>query len=231
MTTMIPKVIHYCWFGRGAKPRMARKCIASWKQYMPDYEVKEWNEDNYDVNHNAYTARAYAARKYAYVSDYARMWILYNEGGLYFDTDVELVAPLDDIVAQGPFMGIEGVRPEGDAVDVNPGLGLGACPGLGIYEEILQLYEKQGLQCRGYIVPFATQVMAQHGIAAVDALQVVDGITVYPHDYFNPYDYITGQLNTTANTRTIHWYGASWLSPWGRMKLRLGRQLRRLASR
>lgn len=231
MTTMIPKVIHYCWFGRGAKPRLALKCIASWKQYMPDYEIREWNEDNYDVNHNAYTARAYAARKYAYVSDYARMWILYNEGGLYFDTDVELVAPLDDIVAQGPFMGIEGVRPEGDAVDVNPGLGLGACPGLGIYEEILQLYEKEGLQCRGYIVPFATQVMKQHGIAPVDALQVVDGITVYPHDYFNPYDYITGQLNTTANTRTIHWYGASWLSPWGRMKLHLGRQLRRLASR
>lgn len=229
---MIPKVIHYCWFGRGAKPRLARKCIASWQKYLPDYEVKEWNEDNFDVNRNAYTARAMKERKYAYVSDYARMWILYYEGGLYFDTDVELVAPLDDIVAQGPFMGIEGVRPGGNAVvDVNPGLGLGACPGLGIYEEILQLYEQEGLDCAGYIVPFATQVMAQHGIKPVDALQVVDGITVYPHDYFNPYDYLTGRLNTTANTRSIHWYGASWLSPWGRMKLSLGRQLRKLTSR
>ena len=87
---MIPKIIHYCWFGRGEKPELAKKCIASWKKFCPDFEIREWNEDNYDVNHNAYTARAYAARKYAYVSDYARMWILYNEGGLYFDTDVEL---------------------------------------------------------------------------------------------------------------------------------------------
>ena len=85
---MIPKVIHYCWFGHTPLPPLAEKCIASWKKFLPDYEIKEWNEDNFDVNIIAYTAEAYEAKKYAFVSDYARFWILYREGGIYFDTDV-----------------------------------------------------------------------------------------------------------------------------------------------
>lgn len=96
---MIPKKIHYCWFGRNPLPESAQKCIASWKKYLPDYEIIEWDEDNFDVNCIPYTTQAYEAKKYAFVSDYARFKILYEHGGLYFDTDVEVIRPLDDIIA------------------------------------------------------------------------------------------------------------------------------------
>jgi len=165
---MIPKVIHYCWFGGNPLPKSAQKCIASWKKYLPDYEIKEWNESNFDVNIIPYTAEAYKAKKYAFVSDYARFWILYKYGGLYFDTDVEVIKNMDDIIAKGPFMGCEneakpgatpaqlgvapglglGVNPglglgvnPGLGLGVNPGLGLGVNPGLGLYGEILEDYK------------------------------------------------------------------------------------------
>ena len=120
---MIPKIIHYCWFGRNPLPESALKCIASWRKFFPDYEIVEWNEDNFDVNTIPYTAQAYAAKKYAFVSDYARLKILYDHGGLYFDTDVEVIKPFDDILAGGAFMGCELTAAQGCAV--NPGLGLG----------------------------------------------------------------------------------------------------------
>ena len=107
---MIPKVIHYCWFGRNPLPPLAIKCIESWKKFLPDYEIKGWNEDNFDVNIIPYTQEAYQAKKYAFVSDYARFWILYKYGGIYFDTDVEVIRPLDDIIARGPFMIILYIR-------------------------------------------------------------------------------------------------------------------------
>lgn len=103
---MIPKVIHYCWFGGNPLPKSAQKCIALWRKYLPDYEIKEWNENNFDVNIIPYTAEAYKAKKYAFVSDYARFWILYKYGGLYFDTDVEVIKNMDDIISKGPFMGL-----------------------------------------------------------------------------------------------------------------------------
>ena len=145
---MIPKVIHYCWFGRNPLPSLAIKCIESWRKYLPDYEIKEWNEDNFDVNIIPYTQEAYQVGKYAFVSDYARFWILYKYGGLYFDTDVEVIKPMDDIIARGPFMGCEkdvsdtsvaSVAP-GLGLGVNPGLGLGVNPGLGLYKEIFEMY-------------------------------------------------------------------------------------------
>ena len=104
---MIPKIIHYCWFGRNPLPPLALECIASWRKFLPDYEIKEWNEDNFDVNSIPYTAEAYRQKKYAYVSDYARFCILYQYGGIYFDTDVEVIKPLNDIIAKGNFMGFE----------------------------------------------------------------------------------------------------------------------------
>ena len=128
---MIPKVIHYCWFGHNPLPNMAVRCIESWRKYLPDYEIKEWNEDNFDVNMVPYTQEAYAEKKYAFVSDYARFWIIYNFGGLYFDTDVEIIKPLDEVVGKGPFMGCEqdymptenGTIVRGTGAAVNPGLG------------------------------------------------------------------------------------------------------------
>jgi len=102
---MIPKIIHYCWFGRNPLPASALKCIYSWRKFLPNYEIKEWNEDNFDVNIIPYTREAYEAKKYAFVSDYARFYILYHYGGLYFDTDVEIIKPMDDIVERGNFYG------------------------------------------------------------------------------------------------------------------------------
>ena len=96
MQRQIPKVIHYCWFGGNPLPELAIKCIASWKNHLPDYEIKEWNESNFDVYRIVYTTEAYRLKKYAFVSDYARFWILYNYGGIYFDTDVEVIQSMDN---------------------------------------------------------------------------------------------------------------------------------------
>ena len=104
---MIPKVVHYCWFGGNQLPDDAKKCIESWRKFFPEYEIKEWNECNFDVNCCDYVKEAYAAKKWAFVSDYARFWILYHEGGLYFDTDVEVIKDMSDIIAKGAFMGCE----------------------------------------------------------------------------------------------------------------------------
>ena len=146
---MIPKIIHYCWFGRGLLPELAQKCIASWKKYLPDYEIKEWNEDNFDVNIIPYTAEAYARKKYAFVSDYARFWVLYKYGGIYFDTDVEVIKSFDEIVTKGNFMGFE-LDPNGEnspkkyapryAFSVNPGVGLGMAKGHSFVKKMLDYY-------------------------------------------------------------------------------------------
>lgn len=214
---MVPKTIHYCWFGRNPLPESALKCIDSWRKYLPDYEIKEWNEDNFDVNSIPYTAQAYEAKKYAFVSDYARFKILYEHGGLYFDTDVEVIKPLDDIIFQGPFMGYE-IDPENDkAGDVNPGLGLGAVAGMPFYSSIIEEYGKlnfknaDGSLNQKTIVKYNSDLLCEYGLSANPGIQKIAGITIYPADYFNPLDDATGRLNITPNTRSIHWFSKSWL--------------------
>lgn len=210
------KTIHYCWFGRGEKPALALKCIESWKKFLPGYVIKEWNEDNFDVNIISYTAEAYKAKKYAFVSDYARFWVLYHYGGIYFDTDVEVIKPMDDIIKRGPFMGIE-VKAHGDVVPaVAPGLGICAPAGLELYKEILNYYEPlhfimdDGSYNQVTVVRHVTKVLEENGLKPTNELQKVAGVWIYPHDYFNPLDDFTGKLKTTTNTRSIHWYSRSW---------------------
>ena len=212
---MIPKIIHYCWFGRNPLPVSAKKCIASWRKYLPDHEIKEWNEDNFDVNSIPYTKQAYEAKKYAFVSDYARFWILCHEGGLYFDTDVELVAPIDDIVARGNFMGIEkGASLAGNPM-VNPGLGLGAEAGHPFYERMLQMYGREifvktdGTYNNMTIVYYTTKELYDCGMKPSDDMQKVDGIWIYPADYFCPMDSTTGVITKTERTVAIHHYDCS----------------------
>lgn len=223
---MIPKVIHYCWFGRNPLPESAIKCINSWKKFFPDYEIKEWNEDNFDVNIIPYTAEAYKVKKYAFVSDYARFWILYRQGGLYFDTDVEVIKPMDDIVARGPFMGIEVPATKTMLPAVAPGLGLGATVGLGLYKEILDYYahlhflKEDGTFNKVTVVNHVTKVLEQNDLRPTNDVQDVVGVWIYPRDYFNPLDDLTGRLVITDNTRTIHWYTRTWSdSPGWRIKL------------
>lgn len=220
---MIPKKIHYCWFGRNPLPESALKCIASWRKYLPDYEIIEWNEDNFDVNSIPYTSQAYAAGKYAFVSDYARFKILYEHGGLYFDTDVEVIRPLDDIIAAGPFMGFEANPKAPDfRGNVAPGLGLAVESDHRIYAELLDFYTQQnfinpdGSLNQTTIVTYTTEILAKYGLKVISGIQVVAGINIYPAEYFNPLNDLTGKLNVTPNTRSIHWFTKSWLtvSPW-----------------
>ena len=211
---MIPKTIHYCWFGRGELTPLAKKCIASWRQFFPDYEIKEWNEDNFDVNIISYTADAYEAGKYAFVSDYARFWVLYHFGGVYFDTDVEVIRPMDDVLENGPFMGFEmlGVRPA-----VNPGLGLATEPGLSLYKAILNRFEQipfltdNGNFNPYTMIPMVTDLLKERGLTGNGMVEQVAGVNIYPPDWFNPFDDATGRLRKTDNTRTIHWFAKSWL--------------------
>ncbi len=213
---MIPKIIHYCWFGRNPLPTSAQKCIASWKMFLPDYEIKEWNEDNFDVNIIPYTKDAYEAKKYAFVSDYARFWILYKYGGLYFDTDVEVIKPMDDIIERGPFMGVEVPANNAGTPKVAPGLGLGVSPGLGLYKNLLDLYatlhfvNNDGSLNQKTIVSYTTEILQREGLQPTNEIQEIAGIWIYPADYFNPFNDLTGKLDITANTRSIHWYSKTW---------------------
>ncbi|MDO4511176.1 MAG: glycosyltransferase [Bacteroidales bacterium] len=231
---MIPKIIHYCWFGRNPLPESAIKCIDSWKKYFPGYEIKEWNEDNFDVNIIPYTAEAYEAKKYAFVSDYARFWILYRYGGLYFDTDVEVIKPMDDIVARGPFMGIEVETPDSTTLPlVAPGLGLGATSEMALYKEILDYYQPlhfldaDGKPSQVTVVKHNTNVLKAHGMRPSNELQQVGEVWIYPRDYFNPLNDNTGVLDVTPNTRSIHWYTKTWLPKRNPLKAKLSRWLHR----
>ena len=226
---MIPKVIHYCWFGGNPLPPLAVKCIESWKKYFPDYEIKEWNEENFNVNIIPYTKEAYEMKKYAFVSDYARFWILYHYGGLYFDTDVEVIRPMDDIIDKGPFMGCEkNIDNNGETIlAVAPGLGLGANPGLGLYSELLQLYstlhfiEGNGVLNLKTVVEYTTELLCYCGLKNCATAQKIAGILIYPREYFNPKDYATGKIVITKNTRSIHHFAASWLPEYQRRNLRI----------
>lgn len=220
ISNTIPKKIHYCWFGRNPLPESAQKCIASWRKYLPDYEIIEWNEDNFDVNFIPYTSQAYEAKKYAFVSDYARFKILYEQGGLYFDTDVEVIRPLDDIIANGPFMGFE-INPGRRGINgaVNPGLGLGAIKELDLYKKIigyyntLEFYNPDGsYNITDAVVNITTRELEKFGLKEKSGIQNVADITIYPSDYFNPFDDATGRLFKTTNTRTIHWYSKTWMN-------------------
>lgn len=215
------KIIHYCWFGHNPLPKLALRCIESWKKYLPDYEIKEWNEDNFDVNIVPYTQEAYAAKKYAFVSDYARFWILYNYGGLYFDTDVEVIRPLDDIITRGPFMGFENeiIINNVPFLTVAPGLGLGVDSGSNLYKEVLDLYSslhfvnKDGSLNLKTVVCYMTDLLYKHGLKNEMKIQEIDGIYIYPVDYFCPISVKDGKLRITNNTRSIHHYSQSWQSP------------------
>lgn len=217
---MIPKVIHYCWFGGNPLPEDAKKYIETWKKYCPDYEIKEWNESNFDVSCCAYVKEAHEAKKWAFVSDYARFAILYKYGGVYFDTDVEIIKPIDDILAKGPFMGLERNEP----CCVAPGLGLAANPGLGLYKEILDFYKKKHFRKENgklditTVVDYTTEILKKHGLKPILGVQYVAGVYIYPVEYFSPMDVETRELKITNNTYTIHHYAASWYSPWQKFK-------------
>lgn len=228
---MIPRIIHYCWFGGKPIPAEYQQYIESWKKYLPDCEIKEWNEQNYNVDCIPFSREAYEAKKFAYVSDYARLKILYENGGIYFDTDVELIRGIDDILSAGPFMAFEkrsiGTREE--KMCVNVGLGFACEKGNPIIKEIMDYYEHNhymlpnGTLQQITIVAITTEVLRKHGLVASEKpLKIGGGFTIYPWDYFCPMEYLSSKIEVTENTRTIHHYSATWMSWSDKLKMKKG---------
>lgn len=214
MGERIPKVIHYCWFGGNPLTELAEKCIASWKKYCPDYEIVEWNESNFDIDCCEYVREAYDAKKWAFVSDYARYKILYEHGGVYLDTDVEVLRPLDDLVINGGFMGCENYTT--DKMCVNPGVGCATVPGHSFYAEILADYEKSHFRNQDgtlnlyTVVERTTDLLDKYGLKASLGVQQVGNITIYPAEVLSPASTLDGKLRVTENTYSIHHGVASW---------------------
>lgn len=228
---MIPKKIHYCWFGGNPLPELAQKCIASWEKYCPDYEIIQWNESNFDVTCCDYIKEAYEAKKWAFVSDYARFKILYEQGGLYFDTDVEILKSLEPIVEKGNFMGRE------EGINVNPGLGIGATAGDPLYEEMLSKYatlhfrNADGSLNMKTVVEYTTEMLIEYGLLNNNEIQHIRNVFIYPKDYFCPMDYTTGELMLTDNSCSIHHYTASWYDETQKYAMKLKRKYGKILPR
>ena len=209
---MIPKVIHYCWFGGGQKNKLIQKCIKSWGKVCPDYTVIEWNEQNYDISSAPeYVRQAYAAKKWAYVADYVRLYVVFQHGGVYMDTDVELVRPLDPLLQNRAYFGFETVD------TINTGLGFGAEKGHPILQEMMQQYEQRSFcfEDGKYLTcPLLdTAVFCKHGLKLNNEKQLLDGgILILPTDYLCPKSLLTEKITKTPNTLSIHHFNTSWFS-------------------
>lgn len=211
---MIPKIIHYCWFGGKELPKSVQKCIDSWKKLMPQYEIKQWNEKNFNVHCCSYVEQAYEAKKWAFVSDYARFWILYNKGGVYLDTDVEIIKDMTPLIEKGAFLGVE----KGKINMVAPGLGMAAPSKLPFYKEVLDSYQKDyfkknnGTLNLKTVVTRTTELLQKHGFKDSKLKQPVQvaGIWIYPEEYFCPMDYYTGKTEISSHTYSVHKYDGSW---------------------
>ena len=215
---MIPKVIHYCWFGGNPFPDEYKKYMESWRKFCPDYEIIEWNESNYDVTKNKYMHEAYEAKKWAFVSDYARLDIIYNHGGIYLDTDVELIKSLDDLLINEAYMGFQ------DRIYVNTGLGFGAERGHETIKELRNYYNNirftnpDGSYNITACPIYQTRQLINRGLKRNNKKQIVAGITIYPLDYFAPKSPATLKMKITPNTYSIHHYSASWIDDTERAK-------------
>ena len=207
----IPKVIHYCWFGGKPKPESVQFCINSWKKYCPDFEIKEWNESNYDIHKHPYMEKAYNEKKWAFVPDYARLDIMYEHGGIYLDTDVEVIKDLSPLCKFKAFKGFE------NSTIVNDGQGFGCMPGMPIFKEMISCYDGdepyEMIDGELHYIEsprLCTKVLLNHGLKQNGLRQNVADIEIFPVDYFCPKDYQTGKLKVTENTYSIHHFDGSW---------------------
>lgn len=207
---MIPHKIHYCWFGQGEMPQMAKNCIATWHKYMPDWEFKLWDEKNFDIECIPYTVEAYKSGKYAFVSDYARLWALKQEGGLYLDVDFEVYKPFDNLCHLNAFAGIEGSK--------HHPVMMGVCasqPHGQWVTEMLEAYTKRHfLQSNGTPdlttnVQFITSIMAANGFRQDGTEQDYKDLHIFPVDYFSPRQ-TTGEYIRSENTYCEHKGLGSW---------------------
>ncbi|MDR1606745.1 MAG: glycosyl transferase [Streptococcaceae bacterium] len=224
---MIPKKIHYCWFGGNPMPEKIKKCLASWRQYCPDYEIIEWNETTYDINKNTYLRAAYDAKMWAFVSDFARLDVVHEFGGIYLDSDVELIRSLDTLLDNQCFLAMENLY---GWVQISTGLGFGAEKGHAFVKENMALYlsedsEKKLITGHKTNVEYTQELLETKGyFVNEDKYQKFEGVLILPTDCFNPYDPTIGAINTTERTYGIHWYETTWkndnkVSKWIRRRL------------
>lgn len=212
MYSMIPKKIHYCWFGGKPLPELAKKCKQSWQKYFPDYEIIEWNESNFDITFNEFAYKAYQEKKFAFFTDVARLYIIYQNGGIYFDVDVEVIKPFDKILNNKSFFGLESIG------HINTGLGFGAEKGNKLIKKILDDYNRHVFNTSDKTLnelscPIINSVVIrENGFKLNGNYESINGNTIYPIDYFNPKGGYGNNINFTKNTYSIHHYDGSWLS-------------------
>jgi hypothetical protein len=221
---MIPKKIHYIWFGGNPLTPLAEKCIGSWKKYCPDYEIIRWDESNFDVNQNRYCREAYKAKKWAFASDYARLWVLVNEGGIYMDTDVEVLQPLDKFLGLEAFSGFE-------ADDRLPTGLMASSMHQHFFEKLLHDYDNRSFLKPDGSLDLTTNVTAitkaciDAGLVLNNAEQTVEGFTLFPSDFFCPKDWLTKEINLTENSYAIHHFDGSWAGGGTKLKHKVMRAL------
>jgi len=217
----IPKKIHYCWFGGNPLPDDVKRYIETWKKHCPDYEIKEWNESNFDINCNKYVKQAYEAKKYAFVSDYARVSALYNEGGIYMDTDVEVLKPLDEFLEHNAFTGFEsndfimtalmGTEKNGEWIKSI----------IDIYDGLSFIKEDGTLDLTTNVARITEMMSKKYNFDKESSYQDLGDVTLYPYEYFSPKDWDTGEIDVTENTHTIHHFSGTWHSKKDRKYLEL----------
>ncbi len=211
----IPKTIHYCWFGKKQMPEMNRRCIDSWRRYCPGYEIIEWNETNYDVKKNRYMRQAYEAGMYGYVPDYARIDILYQYGGIYLDTDVEVLKNLDELLYLRAYTSFE------EYPTINFGGGSGSVKGFPLLKKILDFREQTAFQTEdgsydrtacGY---YESVPLQRAGLRLDGTMQNIEDMIVFPSEFFHPRSSVTGETTVTGHTYSVHWFNWSWLDDKG----------------
>lgn len=208
---MIPKKIHYCWFGKGDLPELTVKCIESWKKLLPDYQIIEWNEENFNISSNLYVKQAYENKKYAFVSDYVRLYALYEEGGIYMDTDVEVIKKLDKFLNNKAFVGFE------DEERISTGI-IGAEKHNLLIKELLDYYiDREFVRKDGSLdittnVRIITDMLLKYNFLPNNTLQEVKEMCIYPRTYFSPLTWNTKESYYTEDTYVIHHFAGSWRS-------------------
>lgn len=211
---MIPKIIHYCWFGRGKKPYLIRKCLETWRQVMPDYEIKEWNEDNFDIKRNQFVCEAYKERKWAFVADVCRFYACYTEGGIYLDTDVEVFKRFDDFLNESFFAGFEhqeNIEEKRMSIDVSV---FGCVKGHPFAKECLdyyddkKFYQEDGTITGGTVQAVASRLGNKYGFEAKNELQELsNGVKVFPTPYFVN----TSNKLSPQHSYSLHHFDGSWV--------------------
>lgn len=225
---MIPKIIHYCWFGGKPLPPLAKKCIASWKKHCPDYEIRRWDESSFDIDLFPYTKEAYQAGKYAFVTDVVRLFAISKYGGVYMDTDVEVIKSLDRFLIHPAFSGFESETKVPTGIMASEKDGVWATRELAYYKDRHFLKEDGSLDLTTNVDIISGNLL-ETGFQFNNTYQEHQGIIVmYPKDYFCPKDISTGKIYITDNTCTIHHFDASWLSPCVKMKRKLFAVLNRI---